>query len=1096
MLVKNKYRFLTVHNQDSMRAFIQYFIKYPIAGNLLMFTLLVGGIFGASMMKSTFFPETTDDTIQIQAFYPGSSPEEIEEGIVLKIEEELKGLEGVEKITSTSSENAGSVFVQVLKGYDANEVIQDVRNAVDAISSFPAGMEPATVFVAERTDFAIAYGISGEVDLKTLKQEARRIEDDLRAEAGVTNVTLGGFPDEEIEIAFQEDALRKYKMTFAEAALAVRTSNLITTGGTIKGKEEELLIRAENKKYTADELRDIVVRTGTNGSVIRLHEVATIRDKWADNPNREFIDNDKAVIVNVFHTKAQDVLTICENVKAYFEKYNSNSNNSQFRATVLRDSSIALNQRINLLVNNGLVGFLIVMLLLAMFLNWRLAFWVAIAIPISFAGMFIFAPAVGQTINIISLFGMILVIGILVDDGIVISENIYQLYEKGMDRTQAAIEGTMNVLPAVTAAILTTIIAFSCFFFLDGNLGEFFSSMAVIVIFSLLFSLVEGALILPAHVAHSAALKQGKKKNVVTKALDDFMFFLRDKLYAPVLKLAILNFGTAMSMLLVLVAFLVLSGAAFSGGYVKGTFFPQIPFDALNATLKMPAGTPEDITSKYLDKIEAAAWQVNDELSPVLYNNEYQLIQSVQKTVGPTTYDGRLTINMVDAERRGNAITEREIANKIKGIVGVIPNAETFSMQNTSPFGVPIDVSLTGADKDELNAAVEALKLAMSKDSDFKDIQDDNQEGLREVNIELNEKAKFLGLNLSDVVGQVRQGFFGNEVQRLQRGRDEVKVWVRYENNDRSSVGKLEDMRVRFGGANEYRLGDIANFNIERGIVNIRHLDGKRVVRTTADVTSDKVSVSEANTKVNDIILPKILAKYPSVAIDFGGQKEEQLKLQSSISTVMPIIFFLMFLCVAVVFRSVSQSALVFLLIPFSFIGVVGGHYLMGKPISILSALGIIALIGILVNDALVYIAKYNDLIQEGKSQDEATYEASISRFRPIVLTSITTVAGLLPLLYEESTQAQFLIPMAISVAFGLMAITVIILLLLPALLIITNRIKWAMAWGLTVAMGGESPDYRSVEPHYQGGRHWIFTIFSALFGVILLVVVYKMRFG
>ncbi len=1078
-----------------MKGIITYFIKYPIAGNLLMFTLLVGGVFGASMMKSTFFPETPDDTIQIQAAYPGASPEEIEEGIVLKIEEKLKGQEGVEKITSSSQENVGTVFIKVLRGYDANDVIQDVRNSVDAISSFPSGMEPATVFVAESTDFAIAYGLSGNVDLKTLKAEARKIEDELRATADISNITIGGFPDEEIEIAFKEDALRKYKMTFSEAALAVRNSNLITTGGTIKGVQEEILIRAENKKYSADELRDIVLRASGNGSVIRLADVATIRDKWSDNPNREYIDGEKAVIINVFHTKAEDVLTICNNVKDYFKEYSKQPDNT-FKTTKLRDSSISLNQRIGLLVNNGLVGFFIVMILLAMFLNWRLAFWVAIAIPISFAGMFIFAPIVGQTINIISLFGMILVIGILVDDGIVISENIYQLYEKGMDRTQAAIEGTMSVLPAVTAAIITTMIAFSCFFFLDGNVGSFFKSLSVIVIFSLLFSLVEGALILPAHVSHSKALQKGLKKNIVSRALDGFMLFIRDKIYAPILKLTILNFFTSLSMLLILIAALVLSVAAFQSGYVKGTFFPQIPFDAVTATLKMPAGTAETITVGHLKTIEEAAWEVNKELSEKLYNNEYDLVQSVQKTVGPTTYDGNLKINLVDAERRGDQISEREISQKIKKIVGEIPNAEIFSMQNVSVFGVPIDVSLLGADKEELNQAVEELKSEIKKDPDFKDVEDDNQEGLKEVNIELNEKAKFLGLNLNDVVGQVRQGFFGNEVQRLQRGRDEVKVWVRYENNDRSSLSKLEDMRVRFADGKEFTLSDIATFSIERGTVNIRHLNGKRVIRVTSDVSGDNVSVSEANEKVNGKMLPAILKKYPGVSVDYGGQKEEQLKMQKSVNNVMPIIFFLMFLCIAVVFRSVSQSATVFLLIPFSFAGVIAGHYIMGKPISILSGLGIIALIGILVNDALVYIAKYNDLITEGKPQPEATYEASISRFRPIVLTSITTVAGLLPLLFEKSTQAQFLIPMAISVAFGLMIITVIILLLLPALLVMLNRIKWVIAWGLNVAFGQEAPSYNAVEPHYTGKRHWIFGLFSALFGILILLMIYRSKFG
>lgn len=1078
-----------------MKNIIEYFIKFPIAGNLLMFTLLVGGIFGASMMKSTFFPETVDKLINIQTVYPGASPEEVEEGIILKIEENLKGLEGVEKITSSSQENTGTVTVQVLKGYDANDVIQDVRNSVDAISSFPAGMEPATIFVAESTDFAIAYGISGEVDLKTLKEEARRIEDELRAEAEVSNINISGFPAEEIEIAFKEDALRKYQMTFAEAAQAVQKSNLITTGGTIKGEKEELLIRAENKRYTAAELNEIVIRTTANGSVIRLEDVALVRDKWSDNPNREYIDGDKAVIINVFHTKAEDVLTICSNVVEYFDKYNLEKDNP-IKATKLRDSSIALNQRIGLLMKNGLSGFFIVIVLLAMFLNWRLAFWVAIAIPISFAGMFIIAPALGQTINIISLFGMILVIGILVDDGIVIGENIYQFHEKGLSRMEAAVQGTMSVLPAVTAAIITTVIAFSCFFFLDGAIGEFFSSMAAIVILSLIFSLVEGALILPAHVAHSAALNEGAKKNIISRGLDNFLFFVRDKMYAPLLRLVTLNVFTALTVPIVLSALMYLSIGAFQGGLIQGTFFPQIPLDAVSATLKMPAGTPAHVTEAQLDKVERAIMTVNEKIKKEKYNGELDYVVSIQKSVGPTTYDGRLNINLADATLRGSLVTERDLANMIQETMEPLEGEEYFSMQNRSPFGLAISVALLGADKEELNSAVYEFKSRLKALPELKDVVDDNQEGLREVNIVLNDKARFLGLTLNDVIGQVRQGFFGYEVQRLQKGRDEVKVWVRYENNDRSNIGKLENMRVRFPNGTEYQLSEIADFTIDRGVVNIKHLGGKRVVNITADVSSDEVSVSDANTKVNDVILPEILAKHPGVSLDFGGQKEEQLKLQASVGDVMPIILFLMFLCVAVVFRSVSQSATVFLLIPFSLIGVIWGHYLLGKPISILSGLGIIALIGILVNDALVYIAAYNDFVKEGKSQWKAMYEASLSRFRPIVLTSITTVAGLIPLLFEKSTQAQFLIPMGISVAFGLMLITVIILLLLPALLIIINRIKWVIAWAFTVAAGGESPSYLSVEPHYQGKRHWIFGLFSAVIAVYILVAIFRMKFG
>ena len=468
-----------------MKGFISYFIKYPIAANLLMFGLFILGIVGASNMKSTFFPEIESRFINIQTIYPGSSPEEVEEGVITKIEENLKGLTGVEKITSVSSENTGTVVVEMASGYDIDIVLQDVKNAVDRINSFPADMEPPVIFKIESVGDAISFALSGDVDLKTLKQFGRQVEDDLLAIDGISKINLSGFPDEEIEIAFRESDLRTYQITFEEASRAIQVSNLEITGGTVKGKREELLIRARNKSYYSEQLRNIVVKTAADGSVVYLHQVADLKDQWADNPNRSYLNNDPSVVVTVQNTLEEDLLFITNTVKTFIEDFNEG--NDVVKATVIRDGSVVLNQRIDLLTKNGIIGFGIVVLLLAMFLNWRLAFWVAIAIPISFAGMFLLANLLGVTINVISLFGMILVIGILVDDGIVISENIYQKYEQGQLPGEAAINGTMEVLPAVFSAILTTVIAFSTFFFIEGQLGDFFVEMAIVVIFSLVF---------------------------------------------------------------------------------------------------------------------------------------------------------------------------------------------------------------------------------------------------------------------------------------------------------------------------------------------------------------------------------------------------------------------------------------------------------------------------------------------------------------------------------------------------------------------------------------------------------------------------------
>ncbi|MEM6377922.1 MAG: efflux RND transporter permease subunit, partial [Bacteroidota bacterium] len=478
-----------------MKGIINYFIKYPIAANLLMFALLIMGVAGLLNMKATFFPEVESRTISIRTTYPGSSPEEIEEGIVNKIEENLKGLTGVERVTSVSNENAGSVTVEILKGYDTDIILQDVKNAVDRISSFPAGMEPPVIYKIESLGRAITFAINGDVDLAYLKKLGRAAEDDLLAQDGLSKVELSGFPEEEIEIAFREADLRAFNLTFQEATLAIRAANLEITGGTVRGEQEELLVRADNKAYYAEGLRDIVVKTSPDGAVIRLHQIADIKDQWSENnPSRSYVNGKPAVVITVQNTLEEDLFPIVEYVKQYVEDFNAT--HEEVGAVIINDASTVLTGRINLLTENGVIGFCIVIVLLAMFIHWRIAFWVALAIPISFGGMFIIANALDVTINVISLFGMILVIGILVDDGIVIGESIYQYHEKGEKPADAALKGTMKVLPAVFTAILTTVIAFSMFFFIDGRLGDFFVEMAIVVIFSLIFSLVEGAIIL------------------------------------------------------------------------------------------------------------------------------------------------------------------------------------------------------------------------------------------------------------------------------------------------------------------------------------------------------------------------------------------------------------------------------------------------------------------------------------------------------------------------------------------------------------------------------------------------------------------------
>ena len=1024
-----------------MKSMINYFVRYPITGDMIMIVILIAGVVGMTNMRSNFFPATDTKVISVQIVYPGASPEEMEEGIVAKIEDNLKGIAGLDQVKSVCTENAATITVDVLKADETDEILQDVKNAVDRISSFPVGMEPPVIFKQDAINFAISFALSGKGDLKTLKRAARGIETDLRAVDGISQVVLSGFPEEEIEVSIREDQLSALNISIAEISNAIRAANIETTGGRIRTDREELLIRGRFREYQAADLRDIVVKATADGSVIRLSDVADVLDKWDENdPSRNWFNGNPATVVTVNNLVEEDILDITDKVKEYIISYNESHDDIQL--DIIRDGSITLEQRIGLLANNGIVGFLLVVFFLALFLNYRLAFWVALAIPVSFAGMFIIASFLGITINVISLFGMIVVIGILVDDGIVIAENIYQHYERGASRFEATINGTMEVLPAVFSAIVTTVIAFSAFFFIDGRLGDFFREMSVVVIFTLVFSLIEGAIILPAHVGHSAALKRNQKPNRIERSMQGVMDFLRFKLYAPVLRKAIKYPFVTFS---IVGAFLMMSLVGLVGsGFVKTTFFPQIEGDNITVSLTMASGTRGEITKEALDRIETAAWEISQEVQEER-GEDYILVQAVDKRLGPSTHKGTINIQLLDGDNRDMKVLE--VTSRIREKVGLIYGADNVSYAAFSPFGRPVSVSLLGNDLTELNAASEALREELMRRDDLKDVIDNNQKGLKEVNIKLKPKAKYLGLSEQEILSQLRQGYFGTEVQRLQRGQDEVRIWVRYADEDRTSVAQLSQVRIRTVNGLEVPLDEVAELDVKRGVVAINRLYGKREIQVSADLGRADVSATDANADIRENVVPQILASFPTVTASYEGQNREVGKSQRSMAKIMPIIFLLMLFVIILTFRSPLQGLAVFMLIPFGLIGVVVGHWVMGAQISFFSILGIIALIGILVNDALVFVSSFNLYIRQGMEFKKAIYETGLSRFRPILLTSVTTIAGLGPLLFNKSFQAQFLIPMAISVAFGLLFITLIILVLLPVFLRFINPMHGLWVW-------------------------------------------------
>ena len=1037
-----------------MRGVITHFIKYPVAANVIILAFILLGTMGIFSLKSSFFPLSESRIVSIQMNYPGASPEEMEEGIVLKIEDNLRGLIGVERFTSVSSENSASITVEILKGYDIDVVLSDIKNAVDRVPSFPVGMEPPIISKQIFRTEAMSFVANGEnVSLLALKSIARQIETDLRAIDGLSQVDVSGFPAEEIEVAISEDKLRAYNLTFQEVAQAVSSTNILVTGGSIKTAEEEYLIRVNNRSYYGNELDYIIIKAEPNGKKIRLSDVANVTDKWNENPNRSYFNGLPSVRIQVNTTNSEDLIHVASSTREYIEDFNATHDGVHLDIT--RDASQTIVERTQLLMENAAMGMALVLFFLALFLKPRLAFWVAFGLPISFLGMFIFAAQLGVTINVLSLFGMIIVIGILVDDGIVIAENIYHHYEKGKTPIRAAIDGTMEVLPAIVSAILTTLVAFSTFFFLDGRVGEFFGEVAIIVILTLSISLIEALILLPSHVAHSKALSSEQKTYWFNKHSERFMIWMRDKLYGPYLKFFLKHKLLGFSIPLTILALTI---GSIGGGIVRFTFFPQIASDRVSITLKMPQGTNERITDSLVYVIEDAAWEINEEYTEKQANG-MDVIQSVIRRVGPGTANGSLNINLLPGADR--AFASSVIATAIANKVGNIPGAESVQFGSGGNFGgKPVSISLISNNLNELKGAKKLLKESLMDNDLLKDVSDNDPAGIKEIKLTLKDNAHAMGFTLSNVISQVRSGFFGFQAQRFQRSRDEIRVWVRYEKEERSSLKNLEDMRIVSPNGERVPLNEIANYEIGRGEIAINHLDGKREIRIDADLKDPKTSASDVIEQISAEVIPILQASYPSVTGLYEGQNREAEKTSISAKKALPIVIFMIYAIIAFTFRSFSQPLLLLLMVPFSLIGVAWGHWLHGFSINMLSYLGIIALIGIVVNDGLVLIGKLNSYLKEGMSYDDALYAAGKSRFRAIFLTSITTIAGLAPLIFETSRQAQFLIPMAISIAYGIMISTVLTLVMLPLMLSAGNKFKVYWQW----LMSGKKPTKEEVE--------------------------------
>ncbi len=1049
-----------------MRKLITTFVKYPFYANLIVLFLLVAGILSFMNMKKSFFPERTSTDITVSVVYPGASPKEVEEGITSKIEAAIRGLVGIKEINSTSSENVSIVRITTTGKYDLDDTLMEVKNSVDSINSMPVSAEKPVVSKQRAVTQAMFLGLSGDVDLMTLKKYADQIEDDLLASGIVSQVNIGGFPAIELSVEVSEETLLRYSLTIDEISRAISQNNRDISAGMIKSEKEEILIRSRNRSIEPNEIGSIILRAKSGGGYLYIRDIANIKMDFAEVSSLQLMNGNRSISIIINKLSDEDLEKVSGYMNNYVEQFNAKNKGVKLHITF--DYLPMLYSRLDLLYKNGGVGLLLVVLSLGLFLSFRLSMWVAWGIPASFLAMFILAVFYGITINMISLFGMILVIGILVDDGIVIAENIFSHFEKGKSPKRAAIDGTMEVLPAVMTSVTTTVIAFSPLLFLSGMM-EFMYEMAFVVIFSLIFSLFEAFLVLPAHIGTSHVLRsknRAKKGFSIRKYLDKLLLLMREKIYGYMLK-RIIKFKWII--LVIPIAIIMITAGMFIGQVIKSTFFPVVAFDMFDVNIAFKPGEGEEKTMKYLRRFDKAVWEVNDELVKEYKMND-SLVNFTFITLGSAfsgkengSHAGNVNVLLKNLDNvkndKGKRISSFEIAARVRKKIGKINEAEKFTTGGRNRFGKPVSISLLGNDLGEIEKAKEYLFEGLRQIPSIINLSSSDAKGKREIKIKLKPNAYYLGLNHTIISNQIRQAFFGDQVQRLQINKDELKVWVRYPKKGRQTIGQLDNMKIKTQ-TGEFPLKELVDYEIDRGPVVITRYNGAREINVEGDLIDPNMPIPPTLNLIKKDIIPGLKQQFPGVRVLFQGQQKESKETLADIQKYFGIALFLIIFILMIHFKSFSQPFIILMMIPIAWIGAAWGHGFEGIPISMLSAWGMVALSGIIINDAVVFMSKYNSNLVSGMKVEEAVFDAGISRFRAIVLTTITTVLGLYPLVLETSFQAQFLKPMAIALAYGVMFGTFFILIFFPALILALNEFKVYKKWLFT----GTKPERESVE--------------------------------
>ena len=1035
-----------------MRNLLTAFARNTVFANIvLVIIFLAGGIAAVSMIRE-FFPEFSLDMISISVAYPGADPEEVEEGISRKIEEAIETIEGIKQYTTKSSENVGTANIEVKENYDLKEVLDKVRSEIDAISNFPVDAEEPIISEITLKEAVLLLYLSGDMDERRLKQWAEQLKDELQQLSEVSQIELFGARDYEIGIEVSEERLREYGLTFAQVSDAVRRSNLNLGGGTIRTQGEEIRVRTMGRKYTGKELASIVVLSRAEGDIITLDRLANIIDGFSEDPIQATINGNPTVMLVVKKTKEEDALAISESVTRFVEEKQKVLPTGT-TLKILYDTTDMLRDRINLLVKNGAIGLGIVFVLLWMFLNARLSFWGGMGIPISIAGAMAILWTIGGTINMISLFGLIMVLGIVVDDAIVVGEAIYVHRKDGQPPLKAAVDGVCEVGMPVVAAVVTTIVAFIPLAYVGGTMGKFIAILPAVVIACLVVSLIECLLLLPAHLSHLPDLNRSRENShgIVDRIeglhrwtstkLERFV----ERVYMPFLKHALnwryVTLCTAISTLLMTVGLV-------AGGIIKFEVFPEIDGFIMTATLELPSGTPPEVTRKAVQQVEDALLRLAEKSDtasgePMLVDRLALVGQTLEEQLsrsGP--HLGSVQAILLDSERRG--IHSQDLMVAWEKEIGLIPGIKslTFAGFSAGPPGAPIEVWIQGYQMDAILAAAEDLTARLRRFDGVYQIRSDYSPGKNEMRLRLKPEAAALGLTVDDLARQIYAGYYGDEAVRLQRGRDDIRVKVRYTADERSRLSELERVRIRTPRGYEVPFYSVADVEFAPGYSTITRTDGLRRVAILANLDTNRANANEILGDLSRNYFPELKDRYPDILVAVQGEKKKMRESFSSLFVGFPLAVMGIFIIVATMFRSYAQPFVVLFTVPFGIIGAIIGHLLLGYDLSIMSIFGMVALTGVVVNDAIVLIERVNENFAEGMPFFEAIIKGGRRRFRAIFLTSLSTVGGLAPMIMETNFQAKFLIPMALAIAAGVAFATVLTLVLIPSLLVILNDLR------------------------------------------------------